>query len=35
VQQAIKLGLHERFEQHGVEFAYPTQVVFTIPGDVE
>lgn len=35
VQQAIKLGLHERFEQHGVEFAYPTQVVFTIPGVVE
>jgi len=32
-QQAIKLGLHERFEREGVEFAYPTQVVYTIPSE--
>ena len=32
-QQAIKIGLHRRFEEEGVEFAYPTQVVYTIPTD--
>ncbi len=30
-QEAVKLGLHERFEQEGVEFAYPTQVVYSAP----
>ncbi|MCG8467942.1 MAG: mechanosensitive ion channel family protein [Gemmatimonadetes bacterium] len=34
-QQAIKLGLHERFEREGVEFAYPTQVVYTVPAAKE
>jgi small-conductance mechanosensitive channel len=28
VQQAINLAIHERFEQHGIEFAYPTQTLF-------
>jgi small-conductance mechanosensitive channel len=28
VQQAINLALHERFEEHGIEFAYPTQTLF-------
>ena len=27
-QQAINFALHERFEQEGVEFAYPTQTLF-------
>ena len=30
-KQAILLGIHERFERAGVAFAYPTQVVYTIP----
>ncbi len=30
-KQAILLALHERFERHGVAFAYPTRVVYTIP----
>lgn len=30
-QQAINLAIHERFEREGVEFAFPTQVVYTIP----
>ena len=28
IQQAINLRIHERFEQEGIEFAYPTQTVF-------
>jgi small-conductance mechanosensitive channel len=28
VQQAVNLALHERFERHGIEFAYPTQTLF-------
>jgi small-conductance mechanosensitive channel len=28
IQQAINLFIHERFEQAGIEFAYPTQTVF-------
>ena len=31
-KQAMLLAIHERFDRHGVEFAYPTQVVYTIPG---
>ncbi len=27
VQQAINLGIHEQFEQAGIEFAYPTQTL--------
>ena len=30
-KQAILLAIHERFEEAGVEIAYPTQVVYTIP----
>jgi small-conductance mechanosensitive channel len=28
VQQAINLTIHKRFEEQGIEFAYPTQTVF-------
>lgn len=28
IQQAIYFAIHERFEQEGIEFAYPTQTVF-------
>jgi len=28
IQQAINLRIHERFEQEGIEFAYPTQTLF-------
>lgn len=28
IQQAINLAIHERFEQAGIEFAYPTQTIF-------
>ncbi len=28
LQQAINLGIHERFEQEGIDFAYPTQTVY-------
>jgi small-conductance mechanosensitive channel len=28
IQQAILLHIHERFEQEGIEFAYPTQTLF-------
>lgn len=28
IQQAINLHIHERFEQTGIEFAYPTQTLF-------
>jgi small-conductance mechanosensitive channel len=28
IQQAINLRIHERFEQDGIEFAYPTQTLF-------
>jgi small-conductance mechanosensitive channel len=28
IQQAINLHVHERFEQEGIEFAYPTQTLF-------
>jgi len=30
VQQAIHLAIHQRFEREGVEFAYPTQVVYAL-----
>ena len=29
-QQAINLRIHERFEQEGIEFAYPTQTLFLV-----
>ena len=32
IQQSIHLAVHERFGREGVEFAYPTQVVYTIDG---
>jgi len=28
IQQGVNLRIHERFEQEGVEFAYPTQTLF-------
>lgn len=28
IQQAINLHIHERFEQEGIEFAYPTQTIY-------
>ncbi len=28
IQQSIILRIHERFEQEGIEFAYPTQTVY-------
>ena len=28
IQQAINLHIHERFEEEGIEFAYPTQTLF-------
>ena len=28
IQQAINLGIHERFEQEEIDFAYPTQTVY-------
>jgi len=28
IQQAVNLRIHERFEQEGIEFAYPTQTLF-------
>ncbi|MGD8498895.1 MAG: mechanosensitive ion channel family protein, partial [Chromatiales bacterium] len=28
IQQAINLLIHERFEEEGIEFAYPTQTLF-------
>ena len=31
IQQRINLEIHERFEEEGVEFAYPTQVVHVQP----
>jgi small-conductance mechanosensitive channel len=30
IQQAINLRVHERFEQEGIEFAYPTQTLFVV-----
>ena len=27
IQEAINLRVHERFEQEGIEFAYPTQTI--------
>jgi small-conductance mechanosensitive channel len=30
IQQAINLRIHERFEEDGIEFAYPTQTVFVV-----
>lgn len=29
IQQAINLEIHRRFEEEGIQFAYPTQVVYT------
>ncbi len=34
VQQAINLEIHRRFEEEGIEFAYPTQTVFWRAADV-
>jgi small-conductance mechanosensitive channel len=34
-QQAINLGLFKRFEQEGIEFAYPTQTLFVERNGVE
>jgi small-conductance mechanosensitive channel len=34
VQQAINLALYRRFEQEGIEFAYPTQTLFLEKGAV-
>jgi small-conductance mechanosensitive channel len=28
IQQAINLSLYQRFEEQGVEFAYPTQTLY-------
>jgi small-conductance mechanosensitive channel len=28
IQQAINLRIHERFEQEGIDFAYPTQTIY-------
>ena len=33
IQQAINLKIHERFEQEGIEFAYPTQTLFVVRQD--
>jgi small-conductance mechanosensitive channel len=30
IQQAINLRIHERFEELGIEFAYPTQTLFLV-----
>lgn len=35
VQQAINLGLFRRFQEEGIEFAYPTQTVFVERGSGE
>jgi small-conductance mechanosensitive channel len=34
-QQAVNLALHERFEEQGIEFAYPTQTVFVAGSGLE
>jgi len=31
-QQAINLAIHRRFEEEGIEFAYPTQTLFLVRG---
>jgi small-conductance mechanosensitive channel len=31
IQQAINLGIYERFEQEGIDFAYPTQTLYLGP----
>ena len=33
VQQAVNLHIHQRFEEEGIEFAYPTQTVFLATPD--
>ncbi len=35
IQQAINLSIHERFEQEGIEFSYPTQTVYVKRADSE
>ena len=35
IQQAINLRIHERFEQEGIEFAYPTQTLYVYRADDE
>lgn len=30
IQQAINLQIHKRFEEEGIEFAYPTQTLFVV-----
>ncbi len=35
VQQSINLSIFERFEEKGIEFAYPTQLVYTKPQSAE
>jgi len=32
VQQEINLSLLKRFTEEGIEFAYPTQKIFTVQG---
>ncbi len=34
VQQEILFGIHERFEQAGIEFAYPTRKLFLVNGEM-
>ncbi len=34
VQQKINLGLYERFEKEGIEFAYPTRTIYIERGEV-
>jgi len=33
IQQAVNFAIHERFEQEGIEFAYPTQTLFVERAD--
>jgi small-conductance mechanosensitive channel len=35
IQQAIYLTIHESFEQHGIEFAFPTQTLYVSSGAAE
>jgi small-conductance mechanosensitive channel len=32
IQQAINLAIFQRFEQEGIEFAYPTQTLYLEKG---
>jgi len=33
IQQKINLGIKEAFEQEGIEFAYPTQTIYTVKSE--